>query len=79
MESMKHFYSWYLYTARIVGAPILAFLIIWGVMKVTYTGTCVIGGLKCEYAMGADQGLVNYMGDLLASNQHVDIVTKPRK
>lgn len=79
MESMKHFYSWYLYTARIVGAPILAFLLIWGTMKITYTGTCMIGGLKCEQSIGADQGLADYMGNLLASNPGTDIITKPRR
>lgn len=79
MDGMKHFYSWYLYTARIVGAPILAFLLIWGTMKITYTGTCAIGGLKCEHSIGADQGLVGFMGNLVTSNPGVDIITKPRR
>lgn len=79
MESMKAFGGWFMYTSRIVGAPILAFLIVWGIQKLTYTGTCVIASLKCEKAIGADDSMVAYMGDLLAANPGNDIVVKPKK
>lgn len=79
MDSLKAFGGWFMYTARIVGAPILAILIVWGIQKVTYTGTCMIGGLKCERAIGADDSMIAYMGDLLAANPGNDIVASKRK
>lgn len=79
MNSLKQFWEWFLYSARLVGAPILAFLLLWGTMKITYTGTCAIGGLKCEYAIGADDSMIAYMSDMLAANPGVDVVAKPRK
>lgn len=79
MQSLNTFWNWFLYSARLVGAPILAFLLVWGIQKITYTGTCIIGGLKCEQAIGADDSMVAYMGNLLSANPGNDIVVKTRK
>lgn len=79
MERLKTFWNWYRYSSFLVGVPILFILIFMGIQKFTFTATCLTVGIKCEYAVGAEQAVVDYMGDLLASNPGVDIVTKPRR
>lgn len=78
MERVKRFWEWYKYSALILGIPILFVLIFLGFEKFVFTSTCMIAGTKCEYALGADQALADYMGGLLASNPGVDIVAKRR-
>ena len=79
MEKIKQFYRWYQTTALIVGFPILAMLLFLGLQKFIFTSTCMTIGYRCERAIGADESLQAYMGDLLAANPGVDIVTKSRK
>lgn len=78
MEKLKTFWTWYKYSSFLVGVPILFVLIFFAFQKFIFTSTCMVVGVKCEYAFGADQALANYMGDLLAANPHVDIVAKRR-
>lgn len=63
----------------LVGAPILLFLVFLGVQKFFFTFTCQVAGFRCEYALGASDAMMEYMGQLVSSNPGVDIVTKPRR
>jgi hypothetical protein len=75
----NEFISWYMYTARLLGVPILAVLIVLGAQKGLFTFTCASVGWKCESSMGASDALADYMGGMLAANPGQDIVVKPRK
>lgn len=78
MQRIQTFLLWYKQTATLLGIPILMILLFIGAQKVFFTSTCQIAGFKCEYAIGATDAMTAYMGELLASNQGMDIVTKPR-
>lgn len=78
IAKLKDFVSWYGYTATIVGYPVLLVVIFIVMQKLTFTSTCMTLGYKCENAIGADQGLASYMGDMLDANPNVDIITKPK-
>lgn len=78
MEKLQNFLGWYGFTAKLIGIPVLFVVLFLGFQKFVFTSTCMIAGYKCEFAFGSDIAMVDYMGDLLASNPHVDIVAKKR-
>lgn len=78
MQKIQTFWLWYKQTAMLLGIPILMILLSIGLQKMFFTATCQIAAFKCQYAIGSDQALVDYMGDLVASNPGVDIVAKKR-
>lgn len=79
MERMKKIMGWYMQTSMLVGAPILMFLLFLGLQKFLFTFTCNAAGYRCEYALGAGDAMMQYMGELVSANPGVDIVTKPRR
>lgn len=79
MEKINRFVTWYKQTATLLGIPILMLLLCVGVQKVFFTSTCQVLGWKCEYSIGATDAMTEYMGQLLASNQGMDIVAQPRR
>lgn len=79
MQKLATFWLWYKQTSTLLGIPVLMILLFMGFQKVLFTTTCQAAGLKCEYAIGATDAMAEYMGELLASNPNMDIVTKPTK
>lgn len=77
MTSMKTFLKWYYQTAALVGVPILFLLLAMGAQKFLFTLTCTTAGFRCEYAIGATDAMAEYMSELLAGNEGMDIVAKP--
>ena len=53
-------------------------LLMMGAQKFMFTLTCSTAGYRCEYAIGAQDAMAEYMGDLLSSNPGVDLVAKPK-
>lgn len=78
MEKLNNFLCWYGFTAKLIGIPVLFVVLFVGFQKFVFTSTCMIAGYKCEYGLGASEGMYAYMGDLLAANPNVDIVAKKR-
>jgi hypothetical protein len=76
MDRVKEIFTWYKTTSLIVGFPILAMLLFLGFQKFVFTSSCMIANYRCERAIGADEALTEYMGDLLAANPGTDIVAK---
>lgn len=76
-EKLKKFLAWYFYSSTLVGVPLVLLLFAIGMQKFIFTTTCTIIGYKCEYALGAQDAMANYMGDLLSNNPGKDIVVKP--
>ena len=70
--------KWYWQTSALIGVPVLMILLLIGSQKVLFTGTCHLVGWRCEYALGATDAMTDFMGQLLTSNQGMDIVTRPR-
>jgi hypothetical protein len=79
MERVKKIVQWYMQSSMLVGAPILMFLVFLGLQKFLFTFTCNAAGFRCEYAIGASDGMAQYMGELLAANPGTDIIARPRK
>lgn len=79
MTSMKTFLRWYYQTAALIGIPITFLLLMIGAQKFLFTLTCTTAGYRCEYALGATDAMAEYMSELVASNDGMDIVAKPRQ
>lgn len=78
MTSIKTFLRWYYQTAALIGIPITFLLLMMGAQKFVFTLTCTTAGYQCEYALGATDAMAEYMSELVASNNEMDIVAKPR-
>lgn len=78
MTSMKTFLRWYYQTAALVGIPVVFLLLMMGAQKFLFTLTCTTAGYRCEYALGAQSAMAEYMSELVASNNDMDIIAKPR-
>jgi hypothetical protein len=76
---LQNILVWANMSALFLGYPMLLYLVSTGIQKGTFTATCSFAGWRCEYAVGADEAMASYMGDLLASNPGVDIVTTPKR
>ncbi len=71
--------DWFLKTSMVVGVPVLLILLLTGFKTMTFTATCYGLNYKCEHALGANDSLAQYMGEMLTANPNVDIVTSKRK
>lgn len=78
MEKLKTFIGWYKYSSFLVGIPILFMLIFFAFQKFVFTSTCMVVGWKCEFAIGANDSMAQYVDTLLTSNPGMDIVAKKR-
>ena len=78
-EKLINTFVWFKQTSTLVGMPVLFILVTMGVQKFFFTTTCYTVGWRCEYSFGATDAMASYMGELLASNPGMDIVTKPRR
>lgn len=72
-------WRWFRVTSTLVGMPVVFLLVVLGSQKFFFSATCYTAGWRCEYAIGATDGMVEYMGELLDANPDVDIVAKTRK
>lgn len=79
MEKMKGAYRWFLTTSMLVGMPVVLLLVLLGIQKFAFTTTCYVANYRCEYAIGANGGMADYMGELLAANPDVDIKAEKRR
>lgn len=75
----KAMWIWYRQTSTILGIPTLFALLFLGFQKFVFTATCMTASWKCEYALGADMAMAQYMGELLAANPGTEIVAKPKR
>lgn len=78
MTNVKTFLRWYYQTAALVGIPVVFLLLMMGAQKFMFTLTCTTAGYRCEYALGAQSAMAEYMSELVAGNDGMDIVAKPR-
>jgi hypothetical protein len=78
MVNVKTFLRWYYQTAALVGIPVVFLLLMMGAQKFLFTLTCTTAGYRCEYALGAQSAMAEYMSELVASNNDMDIIAKPR-
>lgn len=79
MERLHGAFRWFKITSMLIGAPVVMLLVLVGAQKFLFTTICYAAGTKCEYAIGASDGMAQYMGDLLDANPGADIVARPRR
>lgn len=78
MTNVKTFLRWYYQTAALIGIPITFLLLMMGAQKFMFTLTCTTAAYRCEYAIGATSAMAEYMAELVAGNDDMDLVAKPR-
>lgn len=70
-------WQWFSATSTLIGIPVTLLLCVLFTQKVFFTATCYTLDWRCEYAVGATDAMVAYMGDLVQANPGRDIVSKP--
>lgn len=58
---LSHWNTWYWETSKLVGAPLLLCLMLVGIQKTLFTGTCALAGYQCEYGFGSVDTITNRM------------------
>jgi hypothetical protein len=77
-DNIKKTLKWFTQTSTLVGAPVLLIVCLVGVQRMFFTASCHTVGWRCEYAFGATDAMVSFMGEILASNPGMDVAVKPR-
>lgn len=75
---MREAIRFYLYASAIVGAPILAVIIIVGVQRAFFTLTCETASYRCDKSFGATQAVTSVVSQIVADDEY-DVEVKPRK
>ncbi len=75
---MKDFIKLYLYASAIVGAPILAIILIAGLQRAVFTLTCETASYRCDRSFGATQAVTGVVSQIVADDAY-DVEVKPRR
>lgn len=63
------FVSWYLYTSRLVGAPLLAIGLLYAVQYTVFTFTCAAASYQCKKAIGFEELFSQYAARMVAAGK----------
>jgi hypothetical protein len=72
-ENLKAAWRWFRQSATIVGLPVMLLVVTMGFQKFLFTTTCWTAGYQCQYALGSEDSMANYMSDLLNANPGADL------
>lgn len=75
---MREFTRLYFYASALVGAPILAVILLVGLQRAVFTLTCETAGYRCDKSFGASQVATRVVSEIVADNDY-DVEVKPRK
>lgn len=68
-STLNTFAYWFLYTSRLVGAPILAIGLLYAVQYTTFTFTCAAAGYQCSEAIGWEELMGRYAARMIATGK----------
>jgi hypothetical protein len=77
MGQLKSISRLYVTASAIVGAPVLAIVIVAGLQRAFFTLTCEVADYKCSRAFGARATVESVIGSIV--NDETDVVVKPRR
>jgi hypothetical protein len=77
VERVKSFFRLYVTASAIVGAPVLAIILVAGLQRAFFTLTCEVADYKCSKAFGSKSTVETVIGSIV--NDETDVVVKPRR
>lgn len=75
---MKDAIRIYFYASALVGAPILAIILIVGMQRALFTLTCETASYRCDRSFGATQAVTGVVSQIVADEDY-DVEVKPRR
>lgn len=75
---MKEAMRLYFYASALVGAPILAIILLVGLQRAVFTLTCETASYRCERSFGSTAVATKVVSEIVADNEY-DIEVKPRQ
>lgn len=76
-QKLETFWAWYKYSAFLVGVPVMFVLCMFAASRTVFTGTCLTAGYKCQYALGTEQIMSQYLTSLVGGE--ADVIVTPNK
>lgn len=75
-DKLVNFWAWYKYSSLLVGLPVMMVLMVFAVSRTVFTGTCLVAGYQCRYALGTEAIMSQYLTSLVGGEADLVIEQK---
>lgn len=76
-DKIANAWEWYKYSAFLVGLPVMFVVCMFALSRTLFTGTCLVAGYKCQFALGTEQIMSQYLTALVGGE--ADLSVTPRQ